>query len=67
MAVHWRTSFTALNGIIYRVDIYDEDYVGNPVILGCGPTPIETAESTDNDIFAPVRTQTGNLNIEAES
>ena len=61
--VRWQVPFASLNDTKYRVDIYDEGYTGSPVILQAGATPFTTEEDADNDIFAPVRTQTGTLQI----
>lgn len=55
--------FASLSDTKYRVDIYDENYSGSPVVLQAGATPFMTEEDADGDIFAPVRTQTGTLQI----
>lgn len=67
MAVHWQIQFKTPNETPYVVRIYDNNYSGNPVTLNCAPSPIETYEDSSEDIFSPVRPQTGNLNIIANS
>ena len=34
--VRWQVPFAAHDGTRYRVDIYDEGYTGNPVVLTAG-------------------------------
>ena len=62
-AVRWQVPFAAHDGTRYRVDIYDEGYTGNPVVLTAGETPFTTDEDDSDDFFAPVRTQTGTLQV----
>lgn len=62
-AVRWRVPFASINGTQYRLDIYDEGYSGDPIILTAGTTPFVTKESDSDDIFSPVRSQTGSLQI----
>lgn len=61
--VRWQVPFAAHDGTRYRVDIYDEGYTGNPVVLTAGETPFTTDEDDSDDFFAPVRTQTGTLQV----
>ncbi len=61
--VRWQVPFADINGNRYRVDIYDEGYSGNPVVLKAGDTPFTTKEDDSDDFFAPIRTQTGTLQI----
>ena len=51
-----------MQGIHYRVDIYDEGEF-TPVQLTAGPTPFVTNEDASDDFFHPVRTQTGTLQV----
>ena len=62
-AVHWQIPFKSIGGTSYRIDIYDEGYTGQPVQLTGGSQPFVTNESEDEDFFAPVRTQSGNIQI----
>lgn len=62
-AVRWQVPFVSLQGIHYRVDIYDEGYTGTPVQLYAGPTPFVTDEDSSDDYFAAVRAQTGTLQV----
>ena len=66
-AVRWQVPFAAQDGTQYRVDIYDEGYTGSPVQLTAGETPFTTDEDDSDDFFAPVRTQSGTLQICTET
>lgn len=66
-AVRWQVPFAAQDGTKYRVDIYDEGYTGSPVELTAGETPFTTDEDDSDDFFAPVRTQSGTLQICTET
>ena len=66
-AVRWQVPFAAQDGTQYRVDIYDEGYTGSPVQLNAGETPFTTDEDDSDDFFAPVRTQSGTLQIWTET
>lgn len=60
--IRWQIPFVSLTGTRYRVDIYDEGTF-TPVQLTAGPTPFVTDEDASDDFFAPVRTQTGTLQV----
>ena len=66
-AVRWQVPFAAQDGTKYRVDIYDDGYTGSPVELTAGETPFTTDEDDSDDFFAPVRTQSGTLQICTET
>ena len=66
-AVRWQVPFAAQDGTKYRVDIYDEGYTDSPVELTAGETPFTTDEDDSDDFFAPVRTQSGTLQICTET
>ena len=53
----------SLSGLQYRIDIYDEGFNGTPVTLLGGPQPFVTNEDSSDDFFAPVRTQTGTIQV----
>lgn len=61
--VRWQVPFADIYNTRYRVDIYDEGYTGAPVILQAGETPFTTDEDDSDDLFAPIRTQSGTLQI----
>ena len=65
MAIHWQVKFQSLRAKeLFTVNIYDADYTGsNPVQLKGGESPFVTQEDDDDDMFKPVRTQSGYLRI----
>ena len=48
---------------LYTVNIYDENHASAPVQLTGADNPFETQEDDNEDVFAPLRTQTGYLRI----
>lgn len=62
-AIRWQVPFASISGTKYRVDIYDEGYTGTPVQLLAGETPFVTEEDSSEDFFAPIRTQTGSIQV----
>lgn len=65
-AIRWQVPFCTndlINPTHYRVDIYDEGYTGIPVQLYAGEQPFVTSEGNSEDFFAPIRTQTGTLQV----
>lgn len=64
MAIHWQVKFKSLRaGTDYTVNIYDANYSGNPIPLKGGAEPFVTQEDDDEDMFLPVRTQSGYIRI----
>lgn len=64
MAIHWQIKFKSLRaGTDYTVNIYDDNFTGTPVVLNGGAQPFVTQEDDDEDMFTPVRTQSGYLRI----
>ena len=64
MAIHWKIQFKSLRaGTDYTVNIYDGNYSGNPIPLKGGAEPFVTQEDDDEDMFLPVRTQSGYIRI----
>ena len=62
-AVRWTIPFASLNGTRYRIDIYDEGFSGTPVELRGGEVPFTTTENESDDLFSPVRSQTGTIEV----
>lgn len=60
--IRWQIPFVSIQGVHYRVDIYDEGTF-TPVQLTAGPTPFVTDEDASDDFFAPVRSQSGTLQV----
>ena len=64
MAVRWQIPFKSLRtGEIYTVNIHDANYTGSPVTLKGGAEPFSTQEDDDDDLFTPIRTQSGYIRI----
>lgn len=65
-AVRWQIPFvSSIEKTQYRIDIYDEQngtWSGVTTLTG-GPSPIVTDEDPNDDFFAPIRTQTGNIEV----
>jgi hypothetical protein len=61
--IRWRVPFASVSGTQYEVEIYDENWAGSPVVLTAGATPFVTDEDASDDFFAPVRSQTGTLQV----
>lgn len=61
--VHYQVCFKSKDGNTYAVNLYEEGYVGNIVQLTPAENPFETCESSDENIFAPIRSQSGYIRI----
>ena len=61
--IHWQVPFVSLNGTAYTVSIYEWAYSGSIITLKGAPEPFITQEDDSEDIFTPVRRQTGSLRI----
>lgn len=65
-AVRWQIPFvSSIEKTQYRIDIYDEQdgtWSGVTTLRG-GTSPIVTDEDASDDFFAPIRTQTGNIEV----
>lgn len=62
--IHWQIGFaSAIDKKQYRVDIYQEGYTGSPVTLLAGSSPFNTEEDNNPDLFTPIRTQSGTLQV----
>ena len=62
-AIKWQIPFASLSGTLYRIDIYAEGYSGDPIQLTAGESPFVTDEDSSEDFFAPIRTQTGSIQV----
>lgn len=64
MAIHWKIPFKSLRDKTdYCVNIYDDTYSGTAVVLKGGDQPFTTREDDNDDLFAPIRTQSGYIRI----
>jgi hypothetical protein len=64
MAIHWQIPFKSLRGNTdYCVNIIDAAYSGSPVVLKGAAQPFTTDEDSNEDMFTPIRTQSGYLRI----
>lgn len=64
MGVHWQVNFKSLRTASnYIVNIYDAAYSGTPVQLTGADRPFEVAEDDSDNMFIPVRKQSGYINI----
>ena len=64
MAKKYSITFKSLRaGIVYTLSIYDADYAGSVIPLKAAGTPFVTDEDDTDDMFTPIRTQTGYLRI----
>lgn len=61
--VHWQGGFTSREGTAYTVKIYEQNYSGSVVTLQLSDTPFTTGEGDDDDVFTPMRAQTGRLSV----
>ena len=55
--------FNSLGGNQYAVNIYEQNYNGSVVQLTGAADPFVTQEDDDDDIFKPIRVQTGYLRV----
>ena len=61
---HYIIPFKSLRqGTDYRLCIWEDGYTGAEVTLDAAADPFNTDEDGDEDVFTPVRTQTGNIRI----
>ncbi len=61
--IHYSVPFASRHGRSYIVNVYEWDYAGDVVTLTGASEPFVTQEDDSNDIFTPIRTQTGYLRI----
>lgn len=60
---HWQCCFQSLNGTQYAVNICEQDYDGDIVQLTGAAEPFTTQEDESEDIFTPIRSQSGYLRV----
>lgn len=61
--IKWRTSFKDLNEQTIVVDIYEDGWSSDPIILTDGQDPLETEWDDTQDIMTPLRMGSGNLRV----
>ena len=61
--IHWQCCFQSFGGTQYAVNIYEQNYSGSIVQLTGASEPFVTQEDDDDDIFKPIRVQTGYLRV----
>ena len=61
--IRWSVPFQSLGGTNYVANIYEWAYSGTSTTLKAAPVPFETQEDDSDDIFRPVRVQTGYLRV----
>lgn len=62
-AKKYRIPFQSQNGTQYMIYIWEQDYVGSVTTLTGAADPFITQEDATDDIFTPIRQQTGTLRI----
>lgn len=67
MAVHWTISFKSFIGADRVISIYDSSFSGTAVALMGAADPFTIQEDDDDDVYLPIRTQTGYIKFIAES
>ena len=63
MAIHWKIPFVTRKGTTMSVNIYDDTYSGDPLVLWGAATPFQTREEKSDDILKPTRLSTGYIRI----
>ena len=61
--LHYRCDFQSKDSYYYSVYIFEQDYDGDTVDLIAADAPFETQEDDDDDVFKPIRAQTGYLRV----
>lgn len=63
-AISYQIKFVSLRtSTLYTVNIWKNNYVGNPTVLQGAAEPFTTEEDADEDPFTPIRTQSGYIRI----
>ena len=64
MAIRWKIPFKTLrSNALLTVNVYDDTFSGTAMVLKGAAQPFETQEEGSDDIFTPVRLQSGYLRI----
>lgn len=61
--IHWQIPFESYSGNAYTLNILDEDYNSTPISLIGAANPFETQEEDDDNLFTPIRYQTGYVRV----
>lgn len=61
--IKWRTLFKDLNDVTVVVDIYEDGWSLEPIVLTAGRDPLETEWDDSQDIMTPLRMGSGNLRV----
>lgn len=67
MAIRWKIRFMSFIGTSYEADIYDNGFTGTATELVAGAQPFVTRELEDEDVYTPIRTQSGYLRFIVEN
>ena len=64
MAIRWKIPFKTLRSkVLLTANVYDDTFSGTAMVLKGAAQPFETQEKGSDDIFTPVRLQSGYLRI----
>jgi hypothetical protein len=61
--VRWQVGFRSLKGIDYTVNISEQGWTGGVTQLTPSDQPFTTQEDDDDDVFKPIRAQSGYLRV----
>lgn len=61
--VRWQVQFRSLKGTDYTVNISEQDWTGGVTQLTPSDQPFTTQEDDDDDVFKPIRAQSGYLRV----
>lgn len=67
MGIRWQIKFQSFLGTDYTLSIYDTAWSGGVTQLTGGEVPFETTEDDDEDLYMPIRTQSGTIRFIAEN
>lgn len=67
LGLRFKIPFSSFLGTEYVIDIYKEGYTGSYDILTGANDPIVTQEAGSDDLFLPIREQTGYINVIVDS
>ena len=61
--VRWQVQFRSLRGVNYTVNISEQGWTGGVTQLTPSDQPFTTQEDDDDDVFKPIRAQSGYLRV----